>query len=304
MNPLYQNIDVFREIFKQMFIMSNYSDGKFDHDENRAIRKFGITIQKLTCVDTYLNNIMSDIERAQKIVTEINKLRKYKSKYEIMRFLSGGIYVRMANKIDNLFEIVFDKNRMFNDEDLNDVWILNAKQMLNVDNVKNKLIPYKDLSIRKPSLTKFKNLVCCYKTYSLLEITFLTKNFDKMKMLLEAGVAIDSSILLDIAKNRSLSKYKQKHYNNRTYYLTVAQLLLGKDATIDKELSLMIAAHNDDEEYAFLLLKYGADPYKSIKIAIMLSYPFYHEREEKMKNTFDVTAGKDWFNRMIKDMKI
>jgi hypothetical protein len=307
MNLLYSNIDVFQEIFRKLALISNFNDGKFDQDDTRAIRKFGIIIQKLCCVDHYLNNLMSDTERAQKIISAISRIRKYETIPSIMYHLNktGGIYFQMYNTIGNLFDIAFDKIRNFSDNDLNDSWILNVRKTMDVDVVKHKLIPYKDLSIKKPAQCKFKQMVCHYKPYSLLQITFLTKSLDKMEMLLKAGIAIDTSILVDIAKNRSLAKYKQKHKNNKIYYLTVAQLLLEKNAAIDKELSLMIAAYNDDEEYTFMLLKYGSDPYKKIKITNQLSFPFFYDRDnEILKNTFDVIIDKLWFDSMIKDMKI
>lgn len=306
MNFLYSNFDIFHEIFKQLAIMSNFNNGTFDRDDKGAIRKFGIIIQKLCCVDHYLNNLMSDTGRAQRIVSMLSQIRTYETILSIMRCLNhtGGVYFRMSNAINNLFDIVFDKTRTFDATDLNDLWILNTRKTMEEYEVKRKLIPYKDLSIKKPTHRKFRQMVCCYRPYSLLQITFLTKCLDKMEILLKAGIAIDASILTEIAKNRSVSKFKQSHQNNRTYYITVAQLLLEKNV-IDKELSLMIAAYNDDEEYTFLLLKYKADPYKKIKVTTQLSFPFYYERDnEILKNTFDVITDKVWFNNMIKDMNI
>lgn len=310
MESLLINRDLFLEIFSQLYV-SCYFDlkGKFvGKDEEYVIPKLGNIIKSLTCVSKQFNFIFSDERMAKGILILLKEDFPREYIPDILRYLNfkGGIFHQINDKINNLFDIVYDSNKNFQEDDLKDVWYLNITMMVDDYTLKTKLLPYKNWNSN--SIDKIKCKVETFYLQSLLPIAIKTRNLDKITKLLENGVDVNNFILTDIAKNRV--NPKEKHKINKRYYLIAGQLLLeyGAKRIVNRSKSyptaLMTAVYNDDEEYAFILLKYGMSINEKVKCPVScLTFPFYYHGKEKEMNVLDIAKDKQWFHDMLKSIK-
>lgn len=292
MGGIYSHNDMIKEIFAKIYIMCNFENGEYiDHDE-RAVYQFGSILRTLIRVDKYLNEKLTNKELIKVIISMIKGHRKRLDTGEIINILHTGVCMKLKAKIDNLFEIVFSPEKIFTNKDLSDPWLLNVKLMFDEDYISRKIAVYKEPKSREG----LRQLAIRYCSHSLLTIAFKTKNLTKIEQLLEAGIEVDLSLLTDIAIKRTR--------NSNIYYLVVAQLFLDKVKSNKLTYPLMIAVKNDDELYAFLLLKYKVDPYITINVERELEQPFFWIRETEKRNVIDIANGKKWFLDLLEEMKI
>lgn len=290
--------DVCREIHRQLLIRcKNDVDHEKDWDKKcYFIRSFARIIRILTCTNSAFYNYYSNTKTAQQIINVFMKLCRLEYCELINYFkLKDNIFDLIDKKINHLFDIAFDSDKHFTEEDLQDAWFLNKKLLMNDEVVKERLSSYNNKLIIKciDSIT--------FRRQSLLTIAFKNKDLIKIEQLLKAGAKGDvyeSDILKEIAKERCIDK---------NYDLEIAKLLLhyGINPNLryfdDDTSALMIAVYNDDQQYTTLLLKYKADPYQRIKRDnSSLEFPFFYSKTSKARNIFDIIGTeKQWFLDLI-----
>lgn len=269
------------------------------------IKLVGKDIQILSCVSTSFLRFFSDEQRAKNILNQLISSTKLRIN-EITNLLNdkGGIYHKIENKINHLFDVVIDPIKNFSDRDLSDSWYMNHVLAMSNDELKKRLLLYKQPS---ESVVRMIFLFDYNEPQTLLTIAFKTRNLHKIQQLLTSGIKLDNvneKLLLKITIKRVNLRLKKKHIDNRTYYFTLAQLLLeyGMKINID---CLVYAVKYDDEEYAYLLLKYGADPYQKTFVSNRsLMFPLSNKSKGVARNIFDICPGKQWFIDMIRHMSV
>jgi hypothetical protein len=283
------------------------------HDEG-VVRSLGRDLQALACVNTSFSQKLSKEKKAKKLITIISENRKMcdeKVAYHLNP--KGGIFHTIVQKMDRLLDIVTDADKQFTQEDLKDAWYINASHQVSHSWLRRKMEKYKYRDVTRPQETgmKFRQMAETLSPHTLLSLAFKAMDFEKIEQLLAAGAdcknKINNALLLDIAKKRVINF--GKHKNRRVHYFMMVQLLLKHGAYPDYPCSpksptpLMIAAHNNDQEYALLLLQHFADPY-CVTYAHMqqMEYPFwYHKSDGIEKNACDVEQGEPegWLTEMF-----
>lgn len=295
-------------IFKWLFIVNINKDEKENIAEQSAktLISLGKDLRSLSCVDHNLNNYYSDEDRAKKIVAgtiffhpnRIGKINNLINDY-------GGIYHQITSKINRLFNIVFDQSQHFMADDLGDPFYLNVTLLLDKCQVIEKLLPFKQPAragkLPRLPLVPYQQLksIICLTKQTLLTIAFKTRNLTKFQQLVEAGIKLDDineALLLKIVQRR----VKPKRKNERIYHFTMIMLLLEHGIKIDIN-CLVYAVAYDDEELAYILLKYGVNYQETTLISDQQLYLFRGCNQKTGKTIFQLLPGKNWFLDMIKN---
>jgi hypothetical protein len=308
-----KNNDVASTIFKWLYIENHFTIHKsgikeYNHDKEQIVKLFGRDIQALTCTNKFFNNFYSDESRAQKIVKIIATHNKWLQDTCVTRCLNpkGGIFHAIEEKINNLFLIAAHPNKEFSEDDLKDPWYINATIMRDVHWIED-VAPK---SVKEASYPMLRQMVATSKPYTLLSTAYKRKQIEKMQLLIKSGADLKNNInnvlLTSIATKRSISDCGQA----RVAYFTIAQLLLEHGANPDVYDSaqwptpLMIAVYNDDQEYAYLLLKYKANPELTTHATSkQLQFPFFYDQGEILRNVFELEKGepKGWLKDIVND---
>lgn len=291
--------DIFTGIIRALFCSNSFvinRDGiKEDLYPNMILRYYGKDIRALSCVNSYLYKYFLNEKRAQDFIFNISRI--YNLYYaEIMGAMRLPIFHKIGTKINDLFETVIRPDKEFTDDDLKDLWYLDVMQQISNNWLYDELNKYYETL----SLKRDRGFIV---VHTLLTIACETKNLNKIKQLLTAGIKgnkYNSRILVEIAKERALGKLEDDKF-------IIAKLLLKNkidpNLTFDKcfPTALMIAVYNDDKEYAELLLKYGANPrQKSTSGNDQLKFPFFYQEIKEERDIFDIIGTKkQWFLDMI-----
>ncbi len=297
------------------FIVDQSGGRKYNHCNDSVVHHFGRDLQTVTCVNRFFSERFSKEKSAQKIIKSIAQHQRWMCDETVARCLNskGGVFFTIRQKMDQLFDIVTDADRQFTPEDLQDSWYLNASYQVSHGWLSHKMAKYKSRDTTRPKRTgmKFKQLVEKYSPHTLLSLAFKTMDFEKIEQLLAVGSdcknKINNNLLLDIAKKRCWSF--GKHGNRKVHYCIIALSLLAYGAdpdctqSFEKFSPLMIAARNNDQEYAWLLLQYFVNSDSVTRASIKrMEYPFwYHEDDGVEKTAFDVEQGepKGWLKEMV-----
>jgi hypothetical protein len=307
MEFLYQHEDIIGEISRWIFISSHFDiKGEKLWNYEKIIHNFGATIQKLSCVNNIYYKMFSNETLGKKVVDMFSHKRLCHS--EILRHLNptGGIFYQIKTKIENLFDIAFNTNKYFSDEDLKDNWYFNTTVLMNKSEMKMRMLPYKNSEENKKIRCGTMDKVNILVRPSLFGIVIKTGNLDKIKQLISTQNTIDNFLLVNIARSRIKAKNKKHKIN----YFTVALLLLEHGVNRitkcdnDYPTALMIAVYHDDEEYTYILLKYNIDIYEKCCACDQQLESPYCIQSEKIRDVFEIGKDKEWFIEMLNHFNI
>lgn len=311
------------KIFQWLYIESHFRLNRsgnreyYGWDDEGVIRSFGRDVQALTCVNKVFCAYLSEEERIKRMITTIAQHQKMCDN-EVMTCLNRskeGIFFNIRQKIGRLFDIVMDADKQFTQEDLQDTWCVNACTMISHSGLKYRTEKYRLRDSTRPKNEnrgmRLRQMVEKFSSHTLLSLACKVMDFDKIQQLLAAGAkcnkGTNNSLLLEIAKNRSIPF--GKHKNRKVHYFIIARLLLEHGARPDhpnsseEPTALMIAVHNNDQEYALLLLRYFANPYFATHANVQrMAYPFFwHDKDHSKKTAFDLEKGepKGWFRELV-----
>jgi hypothetical protein len=264
-------------------------------DDYYNIPSVAQTIQKLACINKYFYSFYNNEDKIKEIISFIvpHQYRINSHHGIAIRLNKNGICQIVANRIKRLFDIVIDPNKKLKEEDLQDYWYNNSTCSLTHYDITKKKYPNK-------------HYVGDKQMHTLLSVAIEIKNFTKIQQLLTTNIVfnpINSIIFNKLAQKRTNEK------ENKVFYLTIIQLLLAKglgQEMVDRYLptTLLYTVMNDDEEYTFLLLKYGVSPYgipdhENLLIDLGTDGCFDGYYETK-SNVIDIIGNsKPWFTDMI-----
>lgn len=254
----------------------------YKREHNYEVKPLAKMIQKISCLNKICNKYFNNENNIKKLITILVAHNpKIYTHYGVAKLLNRkGVPRIISNKIKRLFDLIINKKEL-TIEDLNDSWYLNSRLSLTYSQVegKNKIKGTKEI-------------------YSLLSLAIEVKDLTKIYQLLNCNNLIpyynDIKILSKIYNDR-VGKDKILSFN-------IAQLLFEhkeKLGITDDFLSeqLYEAIRFNDEEYSFLLLKYGAN-YDQIP---------YRYDIDRFKAFYiagkSIDQQRPWFNEMIKSMK-
>lgn len=312
MNERILNDDIIKELTNSLHLQNHhYIDqlGKVQlHAEDNIIKSFSKDIHALKCTHKSFNNYYSNEKNAQEIIRKLALYHKQQDTYiiDLLTYKlksSEGVLHTIHNKINNLFEIAAKPNEKFTEDDLKDHWYINTTILSTKGCVKQIAPKSKQKSYPKGNDN-------CKSTYTLLSAAYKRRQLNKMRILIEHGADVkintNSVLLTDIAQKRSTPK--KEYEDSRELYLAIAKLLLKNGAnpnfcySLQYPTPLLIAVHNEDQEYTQLLLQYEANPeHSTYATKHQTQYPFDYDQDKTLKNAFDLEPT-GWLKEMINQL--
>lgn len=224
-----------------------------------------------SCTNKELYNYYNQEKNVQII---IKKMSRYTGKDDYS-IIFDSTTSRVAKKMKYFIEIANDKKKSFTTDDLKEEWYYNITQG----------------TLRQPLL------ITMMQNYDFEKVKLVIQKVP-LTFLYNDNMFETQSFLHTIADIRN----RCWHEEIKKQLFTIAELLLKKGIQVDGRASiyqrtpLILASQHADQNFAHLLLEYGANPY-----SVFLEDNCY---EHTYKNAFDMAIGwpEDWLKKMLDEV--